>query len=177
MARSPPPVTRLCWFPSRPTPAGWAPAAAVAPASAPVAKTTLPLEVHSGLLPVETLQLSRSRYYFDFGRERTGGFVLKVPAATATLWGGAGSTVEVRLGEQVSAEDPHAVLWPTGGAAANWNKIPTWVSRFTLDDGPSVFEQHEYVTATATATVIQRAASQWLGGWVDGQSSLLQRFR
>jgi hypothetical protein len=51
----------------------WARAVARTPLSAPAAKPTLPLEVRSGLRPTQLLQLSRTRYFFDFGQERMGG--------------------------------------------------------------------------------------------------------
>lgn len=116
----------------------------VHPDAMPVAKTTLPLTVHTGVLPTVALQLSESRYFFDFGQERTGALMLTVPAATVAAWGGTGTELVFRLGEQVGSIDKHAVLFPD---VSNWNKIPKWQSTFTLDGNgnDNVFEQHEYV--------------------------------
>eukprot|EP00931_Biecheleriopsis_adriatica_P003616 TRINITY_DN105414_c0_g1_i1.p1 TRINITY_DN105414_c0_g1~~TRINITY_DN105414_c0_g1_i1.p1 ORF type:complete len:845 (-),score=124.72 TRINITY_DN105414_c0_g1_i1:52-2586(-) len=124
----------------------WSAAEVRTPSSQPVPKTTLPLAIQTDIQPTELLQLSNNHYFFDFGQERTGGVTLRVPAETVQAWGGAGIQVEVRLAEQLGHFDKHSVLRPgLPFDPGNWNKIPNYVSQFTLAEGYNLFEQHEYV--------------------------------
>ena len=84
-------------------------------------------------------------YFFDFGQEKTAGIEFTVPAATAEAWGGAGTVVALRLAEQLGHFDKHSVLFPgLPFDPGNWNKIPKYISQFTLAEGDNYFEQHEY---------------------------------
>jgi len=121
-------------------------------ATFPSAKKTAPLVLHTGLLPVRVVPITHDHYFFDFGRERMGGLSLVVPNHTVASWGGEGTVVEVRLSEQLSWFNKHAILYPGLNPGCleclpipNFKKFPKIVSRFTLAAGNNVFEHHEYV--------------------------------
>ncbi len=125
---------------------GWLPAEIRVPAVAPVPKTTLPLQVESGVRPADVVQVSSGHYFFDFGREYSAGLELTVPPGTAAAWGGAGTRLQIRLAEQLSRFSDHEVLYPGWPFdPGNWNEIPQWQSIFTLADSGNRFEHHEYV--------------------------------
>ena len=75
----------------------------------PIPKITKPLEVKDGIPPIKVKQLARGHYFFDFGIERTAGLTLIVPAKTVAAWGGEGTVLEIRLGEQTRRSNPFEV--------------------------------------------------------------------
>ena len=110
-------------------------------------KKTLPLEVRSGIAPVEIVKLSDGHYFFDFGIERMAGLSLSIPQSTVTAWGGDGAEIEIRLAEQLAHFNKHEVLYPgLPFDPGNWNKIPKYVSTVTLSghESGTTFEHHEY---------------------------------
>ena len=113
----------------------------VAP-KAPVRKTTPPLVITNDIPPSSSQRLSANSFFFDFGTERMAGLKLTVPASSLPLLGGTGSTIEVKLSEELSENSSSSILYPGHNGCR-------YVSKFTVGnhtgDADQVFEVHEYI--------------------------------
>jgi hypothetical protein len=124
---------QTCWRLPTFAPAGhpaWAAAAEQAAFPGTLAaKKTKPLHFQEGVPPVRIVEVGPDHWFFDFGTEVMAGMVLSWPKGVA------GATVQLRMGEELTGSN--AVMEPM--RTKNKYRM-TW----TLADGASSFEQHEY---------------------------------